>query len=374
MKSKIFFSLLIIGTGVLSVKAQKWSPVGLGINGNTPNTTWSLCADDSMLFAGGRFSKAGDIDADNIAQWDGKRWNSVGSCSKGFISEMAVYKGNLYAGGEFTMMGGAKARDIAMWNGAYWSPVGKGIIDHEWGVYTMAVYKDILYVGGAFDTVGGKRMDLIAAWNGTDWSKVGKGIYAADEDDGVFALAVYNNELYVAGGLDSTGGIAVNNIAKWDGTKWSTVGEGINGTVHSMTVYNGKLYVAGQFDSAGGVPTKNIAMWNGTKWSALGSGVSGKIKTYISSLAVYNDELYVGGNFDTVDNHIPINCIARWNGSKWSPVGSSGINIGGAIDAMAVFKNSLYVGGGFDSVSGIYAKNIAKWTSDVEMKKLSGKK
>ncbi len=41
-------------------------------------------------------------------------------------------------------------------------------------------------------------------------------------------MAVYNVELYVTGGFDSAGGIAVNNIAKWNGSSWSAVGTGLN--------------------------------------------------------------------------------------------------------------------------------------------------
>jgi hypothetical protein len=369
MRRTLMYSILLFSI-TFSAKAQSWNPVSMGITGKAANTTWSLFAYDSMLYAGGWFTDAGGVSVNDMAQWNSTNWASTGTGSSGFISAMALYNGDLYAAGKFDTIGGVLANRIAMWNGSNWSPLGKGIKALQYGVYALTTYNGLLYAGGSFDSAGGKPIYGIAQWDGSNWSSLSTGIYARDEEDGVFALAVYNGELYVAGGFDSAGGVPVSEIAKWDGTKWFDIGKYTNAVIYSLAVYNGNLYAGGLFDTIGGIPAHRIAMWNGTVWSALDSGITGEAGwANVNALASYNGDLYVGGTFDTV-NGKHMNCIAKWNGTNWSPVGS-GINVGGSIDAMAVYKGSLYVGGGFDSAGGIYAKNIAMWTSPSTLNELS---
>jgi len=365
MIKKIACFIITVITGVYA-NAQTWSSVANGISGSSSVLAWSLCSYDSVLYAGGWFDTAGVTPVSDMAQWNGSNWSAPGVGTSGYISAMTVYNGNLYVGGQFDSIGGIAANSIAMWNGSAWITVGKGFQSAQWGVYALAVYNGELYAGGAFDSADGKSIYGISKWNGTTWSAVGSGIYAADEEDGVFSLAVYNGELYVGGGFDSAGGVPVKEIAKWNGTNWSDVGHSMNdgGAVSTLAVYNGNLYAGGMFDTAGGVPVNRIAMWNGTVWSPLDSGITGEATwAVVNSLISYNNELYVGGYFDTV-NGKPINSIAKWNGTTWSKVGGSiGVSNGGSIDAMTIYNNSLYVGGGFDSVGGVYAKNIAMWTA-----------
>jgi hypothetical protein len=100
-------------------------------------------------------------------------------------------------------------------------------------------------------------------------------------DGEVFALAVFDDgtgpALYVGGAFELAGGIVANNVAKWDGSKWSDVGGGTSSSVSSLAVFDDgsgpTLYAGGGFDKAGGVSVSMIAKWDGSAWSALGSGV-----------------------------------------------------------------------------------------------------
>ena len=56
-------------------------------------------------------------------------------------------------------------------------------------------------------------------------------------------------------------------------------------------------------------------------WSALGSGLGIYNHDRVDALEIYNGELYVGGRFNIADT-IPEMCIAKWNGTNWSAVGS----------------------------------------------------
>src|ERR1043166_4598902 len=75
------------------------------------------------------------------------------------------------------------------------------------------------------------------------WSALGTGV-----DNDVQASVVYNGALYVGGSFTTAGGSSANRVAKWDGTAWTALGSGIgSGTVFALAVYNNDLYAAGVF-------------------------------------------------------------------------------------------------------------------------------
>ena len=84
----------------------------------------------------------------------------------------------------------------------------------------------------------------------------------------MYAMAVDGSGNVYVGGYFTTGTVGANNIAKWNGSAWSALGAGINGTVYALAVSGANLYAGGYFTMAGGVAATNIAAWNGSAWSA----------------------------------------------------------------------------------------------------------
>jgi hypothetical protein len=124
------------------------------------------------------------------------------------------------------------------------------------------------------------------------------------------ALAALGTNLFAAGTFTTAGGVAANQIAKWDGNNWSNVGGSVvgSGTVMALTVMGNNLYAGGTFTNMGGVTASLIAKWDGTNWSALGSGVSGTVQ----SLAAIGQDLYAGGGIRTAGDKSAYN-LAHWN-------------------------------------------------------------
>jgi len=91
-----------------------------------------------------------------------------------------------------------------------------------------------------------------------EWSALGGGLLAPGD---VTAIAVYNGDIIAAGDFVMAGGVAANRIARWDGTTWAALGDGVNGEVYTLTVYNDELIVGGEFDTAGGGTVYGIAGW-----------------------------------------------------------------------------------------------------------------
>lgn len=116
-------------------------------------------------------------------------------------------------------------------------------------------------------------------------------------------MAVFNNELYVAGKLSSAGGNSVNRIAKWNGSTWSSVGGGTGSSpngIRDMLVHNNALYVVGDFTQMGGVTTGNVAMWDNYNWSGLGLTHD---DSFVNCIEVFNNKIYVG-TYDFSKSHL----------------------------------------------------------------------
>lgn len=133
---------------------------------------------------------------------------------------------------------------------------------------------------------------------------------------------------------------------------------GPNGTVStSVSDGAGNLYIGGTFTQVGGVTAHHVAKWDGSKWSALGTGTNDQVDALLFS----NGILYAGGEFTTAGG-VSANRIAQWNGTNWSSLGS-GVNYSGnsKILALAAMNGEIYAGGIFSRAGDVYASSIAKW-------------
>jgi len=316
---------------------------------------------------------------------------------------MAVYNNSLYVGGTFTYARGLLVNKIARWDGSNWYSLGSGGtagVPTGYGVYALAVFQGTLYVGGSFPQVGnGITVNGIAKWNGTAWSAVSGGVSGGG--DAVWALAVFDEDdtgpgqpaLFVGGNFLHAGDVGyVNNIAKWNGSAWSSLSGGVTGGgVYALAVFDDDgsgsglpgLYVGGGFTAAGGVAMSRIAKWSkvgsNMVWSKLMGPVHDGTNGSVWDLAVYDEDgsgpilpaLYVGGAFTTAGD-TSASRIAKWSRSGgtmvWSSVGG-GITSGTQVYSLATFDEddtdpnapSLYVGGLFSQAGGVGADNVARW-------------
>jgi hypothetical protein len=357
--------------GELAVSIAEWTNTGVAIrwtdvgNGTT----------HKVLFAGGLFTAAGSVPANDIAKWDGTNWFALDVGIDSVVNALAIFDDPpfpvLHAGGQFTSAGGVPTNNIAQWDDDQWSAVGSGIGGGS-GPFVSALTFDsagpALYVGGQFTSAGSVSANNVAKWNGTNWSALGDGM-----DGPVLALTMFDDgtgpALYAGGAFTIAGGVTANGVAKWNGTNWSPLGSGVAGftpAVHSLTAFQdgtgaAVLFAGGSFDTADGVYVSNIARWDGTHWSALGAGVD----NVVDALTTFNDgsglALYAGGEF-TIAGTVTANRIAKWDLRQWSALGSGMDNV---VDAITVFDDgsglALYAGGEFTLAGGVSVNKIAKW-------------
>ena len=348
---------------------KTWSLLGNGMN----HTVYHLAVDgQDNLYAGGEFTLAGDVPANRIARWDGKSWNALGSGLGGdapTIADMeADRSGNVYVTGEFDTAGDISVQLIARWDGSTWSDLAPGTqsgwFEGEFGsIFDLSVSPNgDLYAGGSFRTIDGVEAHNIARWDGTTWSALGDGV-----NERVFAVTVDEKEQVFAGGFfTNAGGLPANHIARWDGTAWFTWMEGgesgIDNIVDALAVdRDGILYAGGYFTIAGKTPANHIAYWDGKEWNSLGEGFDAPVH----ELALDSrGNLYAGGAF-TAAGAVNANRIARWDGTAWSPLGAGmSAEHTGSPEVWALAfddQGNLYAGGDFTTAGGIQANYIARW-------------
>jgi hypothetical protein len=323
-----------------------------GSSGSTPGAVYALAAWGTNFLAGGSFTD-GSFGVNYIAQWTGSGWgvnDNVPSTMNGFVHALALYGADVCAGGAFTTPGDAVAQNY----GSYWSNLGP--LPGTFVVGTMAVLGTNLYVGGTFTNMGGVPAANIARWDGSSWSALGAGINGS-----VGSLAVLGTNLYAGGFFNAAGDVQATNIAMWDGSAWSQVGSGLNVGVQVLAVSGTNLYAGGYFFMAGTVSANCVAKWDGSSWSALGSGMSDPDGAFVNALAVLGTNLYAGGRISTADG-VPATNIAEWNGSKWSSVGSGLTGRYPTIVlGLAAAGSNLYAGGNFTNAGGLAANGIAEW-------------
>lgn len=208
----------------------------------------------------------------------------------------------------------------------------------------------------------------------------------------ISAIAGQGTHLYVSGFFTSIGGVAANNVARWNGTGWQAMGTGLRGSsqnvlfsrVTALAVNGTELYAGGAFTNAGGVLVTNIARWDGAAWSALGPGAGTyTLVNYVNAITVLSNQVYAGGVFNNCGAVAAIN-IARWTGSTWQPLintvpyddagtpATATVNgLSGTVSALLVHQGSLYAGGKFQALSevlttnsgfvSVHGTNVARW-------------
>ncbi|MCX6251462.1 MAG: T9SS type A sorting domain-containing protein [Bacteroidetes bacterium] len=344
-----------------------WSALGSGMN----DRVTALTINNGIIYAGGWFTTAGGIPANHIAKWDGTQWSALGTGITGAdwwttVNAIAFIGNDLYAGGDFNHAGGIAVSNLAKWNGSQWSEVSGGV---EGVVNTLAVLGTDLYVGGEFGYAGaypgGTYAACIARYDGSQWYPLGSGM-----DDYVLTITFHGTDLYAGGFFTTSGGIATNYIAKWDGSQWSSLNSPMFGpadetSVHSIAFIGNDLYAGGSYSISGPeypYDLQNIAKWNGTKWSESGMGFQGyDWYTTVYTLALVGNTLYSGGYFSRSGVNYLHN-IAKFNGTEWLQFGNGfGEGMDNQVTSLAVIGNDLYASGSFTRAGDIAANYVARW-------------
>jgi hypothetical protein len=333
-------------------------------------------ADDREALGAPRFAPQ----LPSAATWSALGSNGAGDGAlNGQVTAIAISGANVYVGGWFTNAGGIPEADyVAMWNGSAWSALGSngsgdGAIVGP--VTSLAISGSLVYVGGGFGNAGGiNEADSVAVWNSSShaWGALGSNGAGNGALNGtVTSIAISGNNVYVAGYFTDAAGIATADyLARWNGS-WAALGSNgagngaLNNPVLAVVVSGSVVYAGGQFTNAAGLATADyIARWN-SGWSALGSDGAGNgaLGGWVHALALSGGGVYAGGGFQNAGGLTDADYVARWSGTAWSALGSTGPG-GGAINntvfALRTAVTDLFIGGQFGDK--VFRWDGATWT------------
>jgi len=238
-------------------------------------------------------------------------------------------KGNMYVAGEFKDSITASLY-VAKWDGKVWSKL-PGSINPSFGGCGLPVICSLAI--DSADNIYATAGTNIAKWDGNNWSI----LYTQLTEPITKIIADNKGNLYVTSLTVNKNNTAF--ITKWDGIKWTVLD-----TIPSTTKYQGSAWInqlatdqSGNVYAAGYMTdsAKNnyIAKWDGKKWSSLGD-ISNVIPScpfgsapWLNSLYIdHKGNVYVSGSIISI-NYNPANhyrgSIAKWDGTNWTALGGS---------------------------------------------------
>jgi len=319
---------------------RSWHPLGGGLNDVVYALTVTPTGD---LLAAGNFWLADGIPSRALALYGANGWRQFAPTGPNGVVSCVAYgpNGDLYAGGNFTLAGGVPSPMLTRWDGQSWHDLGAGL---SVPVRAICFYGGELYIGGSFTSVAGQAIRMLAKYDGVTWSAVGGGL----EGQYVTSLVpLASGGLAVGGELSRAGGVSVSKVAVWDGASWSARGTSAAGDIYFAADGNGELVGLGD----------RVRLWNGTSWTQIAPGMQG---THRVAQALQGS-LFTGGNFLTVAG-VSARHVAEWNGTSWrSTVAGSPLN-GRVTRVQAAPGGEVAVSGDFLAAGDTALPGAALWT------------
>jgi hypothetical protein len=441
-----------------------WSGLGAGVN----NSVNAVAASGGNVYVGGNLSQAGGVPVNFIAQWNGSSWSALGSGLSGAASGIGIFNNLVCVAGGFATAGGVTVSNFAIWNGSAWSAAGIGL---SASANRVVGTSSNVFVGGTFALANGVFVEGITSWDGTqftaygtpgrmngidgfvnalasdgtnwyaggqyaatglmtnidiarfdgaDWHSMGSGVVQSSGLTEVLSMAATNGQVYIGGSFTYVGNAVCENVGRWDGANWNSMGSGPGGVVASLTARPDGIYAAGAQWTGSAYQGPFLERWDGTNWDgvlaynqtntfidfylsdpnigmdavaflgtnifvgghfliswhdqnfngytcsnimrfdgAYGETMNTGLNSNVLCMSVLGSNLYVGGYFTVADSNAASH-IAMWDGANWHPVGGGVVGTG-FVGAMTTMGNALYVAGSFTNMGGVSANHLAKW-------------
>jgi hypothetical protein len=355
---------------IASWDGSHWNALGVfGRQNGVQDIVSAIASDGTNLYAGGYFLYAGLTNAGFIARFDGTNWQQVGAGLNNRVCALAVTNNLVYAGGFFTgTADGHPLTYVGCWDGTNWNSLGSagGV------VYALAVGSNGVYAAGTYYTGNAYGTPYFSRWDGTNWNNMisfapGNTFFATPLSDpvGYDAIAIQGTNVFLGGNIlgftqfDPNVGFdpATNcqNIIRFDGTYGWIMGTGLNTTKSALAALGTNLHAGGLFTQAGGIAANQIARWDGNAWYPVGGGVVGT--GTVLALTTLGNNLYAAGTFTNMGN-VTANRIAKWDGTNWYALGDG---ISGSVQSLVAAGSNVYAGGSFRYAGGKNSFNLARW-------------
>jgi hypothetical protein len=321
------------------------------------------------LYIGGNFNKIGNLICNNVAMWDGYKWNKLANGINGEVQSLGIdYNNNLFVGGSFSGSWSENilSKNIIKWNGSNWESLDGGVNNNVSTIGTLS--NGQIVIGGSFDKTITSETTLqkIAKWNNSQWIDLGT-TFSAD----IYALAIDKNDLIYIGGyylpvsaLNTNTGIWTTLIDSNSNVLDQIINTIIINKVTQNPIFGG---IINNFGSISGV--YNVIEFNvvNNTWLPLtnsnGYGIDNQCyKLYYNYI---NNQIIAGGFFNGLTNgtisDTSLNRVAVWDGVTWNPI-SVGIN-GDYVESFELLPdNTLFIGGDLLGSNDIWSTGLVIYT------------
>jgi len=352
--------------GIATLKNKRWTPLGV-----TNGTVLALRGDGRALLVAGRFTPPGFTNPVALARFDGRRWTVLNSelppCDDlECVQDVAVIEpiGSTVfslvkvavAGWPYGVPVLAQYNDQNGWSGIpHPSP-------DELFWFQLSQFAGDLIFGGAFSNSAVPALRNIARWDGSQWQPLGDGLPGE-----VHALASSGPALYAAHTVDRTPPRR-SRVSRWDGVTWTPLGT--NDLLWDIPVRlavgpDGAVYMSSLTYGIGSLASPGLLRWNGAEWESLFrgknfQGTAGGVRT-VRTFTHHEGNVFMGGIFLSAGAQVTQG-IARWDGESWHDVGG-GIfgHPAHRIESMHSHGGQLWAGGSFTNIGGVLSSNIAFW-------------
>ncbi len=282
---------------------------------------------------------------------DGSRWRGLAQGTNGDVRDILRYNGAIIAAGEFTAAGSALTNFIAAYRNGAWERLGDGLAFSGFGgdVKVMAVFRGDLYAMGLFNEADGESAPGLARWDGTSWHAVGEGVQFPGEE-----MVVWNDRLVFTGNTPSGKGPTLI----WDGNTIEELPDLLR-TPDALAVYDGALIAAYRAGSA----SLLVSYDPNTKTWVPFENTSMQIGGFVNTMVVEGNNLYLGGVFTgRVNGNTIAENIAQYTGGSWRGLGD-GLqgSIVGVGDIVPAGNQGLVATGTFTGSGATDLEKLAYW-------------
>lgn len=234
-----------------------------------------------------------------------------------------------------------------------WTAPGGGLTGAVHAMTRTAA--DLLVVAGDFDLGGSPGLTQVATWDGTTYSLLGNGVFGPVHD-----LIEFNGQIHAAGAFYFLN--AFYDIATWDGTFWiyGNAQLGMAPTNFDLQIHNGELYAAGLSSGFAGISHMVMKEQSGS-WIIVGQAFDDTVQT----LESFDGDLYAGGHFTAtigVPSVMAGHVAMLDNTGAWSEA-FGGLNAN--VYDMAVSFNTLFAGGTIGDTTDASFGLAAAWPGSV---------
>jgi hypothetical protein len=191
--------------------------------------------------------------------------------------------------------------NLAVWDSqtSAWAPLSP-LGDPNNAVRSLAIdgAVTVLYACGQFSQVGGQPAPGVGAWDGSAWSSIGDGTSGWE----LWSLIMFQGALHAGGEFETE-----NDVGRWNGGSWvALTSSGLPGYLRDLETFDGVLVAAGTFGTQ---------FWDGVRWLSMHPTIVDKL------LGVGSDHLFAITSYRNADT------VLEWRETSWQAIGEDGMQI-----------------------------------------------